>query len=213
MAGAEAARILKASAWTQKAKSNFSGGPTLATNREWWDASNGTGPDPVNGTGMIPESIPGQFEGTPPKVALRWESSSAVRQALKAPIGTDSTARFGGYYVISASGYGPSGRSGFNIPASATQMYQNPAAATLTVKSKTKGQTKLQATRVELARIDGHRLLLFFFPRDREITADDAEVVFESTTSQTSRNGSKSRLTVKAKFRPAEMCYGGALGL
>jgi hypothetical protein len=144
---------------------------------------------------------------------FRWESSSAVRQALKATIGTDSTARFAGYYVISASGYGPSGRSGFNIPASATQMYQNPPSATLTIKSKTNGRRKLQATRVELARIDGHRLLFFFFPRDREITADDAEVVFESTTSQTSRNGSKSTLTVRAKFKPAEMRYGGALGL
>jgi hypothetical protein len=133
-----------------------------------------------------------------------------------------------GYYVIStteppARKATNSRRGLFDVSAIADQISNDAqASTTLTIVSKTTGERKIQASRVEERERGGRNIVMFFFPRDREIQVGDEEVLFESdwhtglTVPRSNTSGMKQywlAIRVKAKFTPKQMVFNGHLEL
>jgi hypothetical protein len=230
MTNRDAARILAASAWSRTAESSVaSAAITLNGNdTEWTDARNSANAG-MNSSANAEQigtmiQLGGFQQWNPPKLTLRWESSSPVKQALQ--ISGENAVVSPGYYILSATPAPPKKKVGagyFDLPAIADEMRVDATSAvTLTIVNKTTGRRMLQATRMEKGERGGEPILFFFFPRGQEIEHDDDDVTFEAdwhARVSAARFGVPDMkhyllaVTLKAKFKPKEMTYHGHLEL
>lgn len=145
-----------------------------------------------------------------PDIMLRWESSPAVRKALVKVYGPEAVStEHDRYYVVSTAGFVPTGgmRRGSKVERDieaigALILEATRTATTLTVK----GQKKLRPVKVEPAMRSGERELLFYFPKDIEISAGNKDLEFQTFT--TIWGGV---IEVKGTFRTREMIFRGKL--
>lgn len=221
MNGREAARILKSSAWTRKAKWNIA---PDNLHPDWTDIRNTVGgvtPKAVAHESAELIALNGFRQWDPPDLALRWETSAAVEQAVKASR-EEPVEDADGYYVISATpAHIPpraAGHSIFAAPAIADQMWLDPASSTtLTIK----GKKTIPSARTEQGERGGNPCLFFFFPRDQKIEPGD-EVAFEADwrVRVTAPRGGVEDVkvyiiaeTLRASFHPKDMAFRGQLEL
>lgn len=154
----------------------------------------GTGyPD---GTGYPGGSTGGQggdrrYPNKAPDLTVRWESALPVQQAELKLRNTDAPSIDEGHYAVVVSGV----PSRFASPDSRAK-----AKAEL----KREGQKAIKASDVKVLPRDDGNLVVFLFPRSKEITAQDGQVDFEAALGG---------LTVKQTFVLSQMTWEGKLEL
>lgn len=149
-----------------------------------------------------------------PHVIVRWDSSSAVRAAMKRVSMTKSVeeADASAFYIVTVDGIRMPGRGGARgaaQPAQATgprpmapeQQDRLKAVTNLT----SKGKDALQPGKIDvMTDEDGKMTFRFYFPRSTELSLDDKEVTFQTRVGPAE---------VKQKFVLKDMTFDGKLAL
>jgi hypothetical protein len=141
--------------------------------------------DPVN-------SSPGD---SAPSLKLRWESALPIREAELKARETNAPAVEENYYGIAV--YGLPSKLGKD-PKSEGDHLKGQAAI------KREGQKDLKPSRVDVIQRDDGVVVVFLFPRNKEITVKDSRIEFDATIGQ---------YQIAQQFHVDEMIYQGKLEL
>jgi hypothetical protein len=146
-----------------------------------------------------------------PDITLRWESSAAAKLAIAKTYGADAVPNHDDYYMISATGLrmGMGGRRGSEDGDAQEQAQRAVAQMIAGTKLKIKNKPDIQAVKADVVERAGVRTVVFLFPRDTKIGAEDKDVEFECKIPI----GNMGNIEVKAKFHPKDMAYNGKLEL
>ena len=134
------------------------------------------------------------FNSTPPTLTVRWESALPVQQALLRTHDADAPSIDEGHYAITVMG----------LP---TRLANNPQMSEKELKGhaqlKRNGK-KIKPSDVRVLSRDQGLVIVYLFPRSKEITQKDHDVEF---------GAHMGRFEITEQFQPTEMVYNGKLEL
>ncbi|MCX6620982.1 MAG: hypothetical protein NTY38_07855 [Acidobacteria bacterium] len=179
------------------------GGPGMGGDGGWGGGGRSGGGDgyPQGGggnDGNYPDDRRGDDRGeprgggrnrVPPELTVRWESALPVQEAHLKAKDTDAPTMNEGQYAIAILG----------LPPRMANNQSKPKA-----KLERKGQKSISSSDVKVLTRDQGPIVIFFFPRSKEIGKNDPEVLFDAQMGP---------LKVKQTFVPGEMLYHGKLEL
>ncbi len=131
----------------------------------------------------------GERNRVPPELTVRWESALPVQDAHLKAKDTDAPTMSEGQYAIVVLGL---------RPRMVTDRFKPKA------KLERKGHKSISSSDIKVLSRDEGPMVVFFFPRSKEITKNDHEVVFDAQMGP---------LKVKETFLLDEMLYHGKLEL
>ncbi len=139
-----------------------------------------------------------------PKITIRWASAAPIREAsAKAEQPAASPELSSQYYVVMAIGFPMRGPAPGQPPSQEFLQKMAESLRAVTVL-KRKGKEPVAPARVGMARGAGGPIMVFLFPRDARLAAEDKEVEFAT------RSG---RMEIKSEFKLKDMLYRGTLEL
>jgi hypothetical protein len=147
-----------------------------------------TNPDPAQ------DPAPASSDSAP-SLNLRWESALPIREAELKARETNAPAVEENYYGIAV--YGLPNTLGKDPKAEGDRLKGQ-------ASIKREGQKDLKPARVEVIQRDDGVVVVFLFPRNKEITAKDSRVEFDATIGQ---------YQIAQSFHIDEMIYQGKLEL
>jgi hypothetical protein len=176
------------------------GGPGMGGDGGWGGNGGGGGypSGGGNGGGNYPDDRGGDNRGddrgggrnrVPPELTVRWESALPVQEAHLKAKDTDAPTISEGSYAVVVLG----------IPARMANDQSKPKA-----KLERKGQKSISSSDVKVLSRDQGPIVVFLFPRSKEIGKNDHEVMFDAQIG---------RLKVKQTFVLDEMIYHGKMEL
>jgi hypothetical protein len=131
-----------------------------------------------------------------PKLTLRWESAQPIREAELKTRDTNAPTIDADHYAIAV--YGVPSRFATGDQQKLTDQFKKEAAL------KRDGKKDLKPSSVEVLQRDDGPVVVYFFPRTKEITAEDRRVEFSAKMG---------RLEVSESFFTEDMNYQGKLQL
>jgi hypothetical protein len=140
-----------------------------------------------------------------PRVTVRWESAGPIRQLNMRGGNDQASAVVREYYVLTATGLQPPRpRPDGQKEEFGERLERMKQGLKENTHLTPKGRTPLTPARIELGQNEGKLVIVYFFSRTDEISADDKEVEFDSALGP---------MKMRAKFKLKDMMYDGKLEL